>query len=146
MFREYLNPESHTEFTVDLYYDRSSRLKCIVPRQRIEIRGGEVSKGVTRKNKLIHFLSDRIEFLDGARGCITLQVFVHNDTENVYGIEINPRFGGGYPLSYHAGANYPKWIIEEYYLNKEINRFDEWKDNLLMLRYDEEIIVNDFEN
>lgn len=146
MFLEYLDKKYHTEFTLDLYYDKYSELKCIVPRERIEVRGGEVSKGITRKNLLLDYFYERVRLLNGARGCITFQVFINNQTDNVTGIEINPRFGGGYPLSYSAGANYPKWIIEEYLLNKRIDYFDEWENNLLMLRYDDEILIHDFEN
>lgn len=144
LFFEYLNHNDHTEFTVDLYYDKNSNLKCIVPRERIEVRGGEVNKGITRKNDILEYLRKRIGRLEGARGCITLQLFQHNHTKKLYGIEINPRFGGGFPLSYKAGANYPKWIIQEYLLNTDIPEFDDWEENLLMLRYDDEVLVHDF--
>ncbi|MBI9070762.1 MAG: ATP-grasp domain-containing protein [Melioribacteraceae bacterium] len=141
MFLEYLDPKDHTEFTLDLYYDKNSKLKSVVPRKRIEIRSGEINKGITKKNDLIGFVKEKLSVLDGAVGCITLQLFVNNRTNEKYGIEINPRFGGGYPLSYLAGANYTKWLIEEYFEEKEIYYFDAWEDNLLMLRYDHEVIV-----
>lgn len=144
LFLEYVDPNEHTEFTIDLYYDKLSNLKCIVPRERIEVRSGEVNKGITRKNFLVDFIKARLLNLEGARGCITLQAFVNNTNNRVIGIEINPRFGGGYPLSYLAGANFSKWIIDEYLLNKEIDSFNDWEDNLLMLRYDNEILVHDF--
>lgn len=48
MFLEYLDHKKHTEFTIDLYYDKNSDLKCFVPRQRIEVRDGEVNKAVTK--------------------------------------------------------------------------------------------------
>ena len=60
-------------------------------------------------------------------------------------IEINPRFGGGFPLSYVAGANYPKYLIEEYLLGKEIPVNNNWEDHLLMLRYDEAVFVSHYE-
>ncbi|MDH3246402.1 MAG: hypothetical protein OEM26_17405, partial [Saprospiraceae bacterium] len=60
-------------------------------------------------------------------------------------IEINPRFGGGFPLSYLAGANFPRWILKEYLLDGEIPYYDDWEDKLLMLRYDQEMIVHDFQ-
>lgn len=146
MFFEYLEHEEHTEFTVDLYYDKNSVLKCIVPRERIEVRGGEVNKGITRKNEILEYLKNRIGRLEGARGCLTLQLFQHNQSKKLYGIEINPRFGGGFPLSYEAGANYPKWMIQEYLLDQEISEFDDWEENLLMLRYDNEVLVHDFKD
>jgi len=145
MFMEYLPKDRYEEYTIDLYYDRNSNLKCVVPRIRIAVRGGETNKGITRKNKLIKVVKDKLEIIEGARGCLTLQVFLDTQSEDIYGIEINPRFGGGYPLSYLAGANYPAWIIQEYLLNKKINWFDDWKDNLLLLRYDNEMIIHDFE-
>ena len=70
---------------------------------------------------------------------------MHTKTKEIIGIEINPRFGGGFPLSYLANGNYPKWLIQEYILNQTIEHFDGWKDNLLMLRYDDEILIHDFE-
>lgn len=74
-----------------------------------------------------------------------MQFFFNPETKRVIGIEINPRFGGGYPLSYLAGANFPKFIIDEYILNEEIQPFDDWEDNLLMLRYDNEVLVHNYE-
>ncbi len=145
IFFEYLNPKEFTEFTVDLYFDKNSNLKCLVPRERIEVRGGEVSKGVTRKNKLYNILKDKLKHIEGANGCITMQFFVSNtDDNNFYAIECNPRFGGGYPLSYLAGANYPKWLIQEYVFNQEIPFYEDWEENLLMLRYDSEVLVHGF--
>lgn len=141
MFLEYLDKDKYQEFTCDLYYGKDSHLKCVVPRKRIEVRDGEVIKGKTEKNILIDFIYERLKIINGARGCLTAQFFKHKESEKIIGIEINPRFGGGYPLSYKAGANYPKWIIEEYLLDKTIEPYDAWKDNLLMLRYDKEVFV-----
>lgn len=144
LFFEYLDHNHHTEFTVDMYYDKNSILRCVVPRQRIEVRGGEVNKGITRNNEILSYLNAKMRKFEGARGCITLQLFQHNIDHSLFGIEINPRFGGGYPLSYAAGANFPQWIIQEYLLDNDIADCDSWEDNLLMLRYDDEVLVHDF--
>jgi len=144
MFLEYLDQKEHQEFTIDMYYDINSALKCIVPRERIEVRSGEVNKGITRKNFLTEFLFNRMRIFEGARGCITLQVFVNKKSNRVIGIEVNPRFGGGYPLTYASGANYTRWILKEYFTREPIEYFDQWADNLLMLRYDAEVLVHDF--
>ena len=141
LFFEYLDHDIYDEYTCDLYYNKHSILKCVIPRKRIEIRAGEVSKGVTRKNKLKSFIENNLSSLEGARGCVTVQLFMHKKDRKIIGIEINPRFGGGFPLSYLAGGNYPKWIIQEYLLDEELTYFDDWENNLLMLRYDDEILV-----
>ncbi|NNC49534.1 MAG: ATP-grasp domain-containing protein [Flaviramulus sp.] len=144
-FFEYIDSDIYDEFTCDLYYDKRGQLKCVIPRKRIEVRGGEISKGVTCNNRIKKIIEENFKTIKGARGCITMQFFMNND-EDVIGIEINARFGGGFPLSYLAGGNYPKWIIQEYLLNENIAYFDDWKTDLLMLRYDEEILVENYEN
>lgn len=146
MFLEYLNHKTYDEFTCDLYYDKSGNLRCAVPRKRIEVRDGEVYKALTKRNGLVDYITNNLKFISGASGCLTVQFFVHkSDSSKIYGIEVNPRFGGGYPLSYLAGANFPKWIIEEYLLDKSIaDQFDVWEADLLMIRYDDEVLVHGY--
>jgi carbamoyl-phosphate synthase large subunit len=141
MFVDYLSPDEHDEYTIDMYYSRHDELKCLVPRLRIETRAGEVSKGRTSRIRAMDELRERMGTIEGARGCITLQVFVERASGTVSAIEINPRFGGGFPLSYEAGANYPRWLIEEYLLGKTIESFDDWESDLTMLRYDAHVVV-----
>ena len=141
MFMEIID-NSHQEYTVDAYYDHQGNLRCFVPRLRIETRAGEVSKGVTRRNHVFNYLKDKLPNLQGARGCITLQLFSNSETGRFAALEINPRFGGGYPLSYSAGANYPGWLIDEYLLEKETLFKDDWEADLMMLRYDAKVLVH----
>ena len=141
LFMEYIDKTEYKEFTVDMYYGQDHYVKSIVPRERIEIRAGEINKGYTRKNFLLPYLRERMNYLPGVIGCICIQLFYRESDNDVVGIEINPRFGGGYPLSYYAKADYPQYLIQEYFLDKEIRYSDEWLDNTLMLRYDSEVIV-----
>jgi len=144
MFLEYLDHSKFDEYTCDLYYSRDNELKCVVPRKRIDVRDGEVNKGKTEKNELVNYITNHLSKIEGAKGCLTVQFFLHKETKRIVGIEVNPRFGGGFPLTYLAGANYPKWIIQEYLLGEPINFFDTWEDDLLMLRYDDEILVHGY--
>ena len=143
IFMEFIS-ENYQEYTVDIYFDRHGTLKSIVPRLRMETRAGEIIKGLTLKGDVYNYLKDKIANLKGARGCITLQLFYNQKTKEVKAIEINPRFGGGYPLSYSAGANFPKMLIQEYLLNENIEFLDNWENNLLMMRYDSKVIINDY--
>ena len=145
MFME-LIPPYYDEYSIDAYYDRNGKLKSFVPRLRIETRSGEISKGVTNNNFVYEYLLNKLPNLIGARGCITLQMLVCKKENSLKAIEINPRFGGGYPLSYSAGANYPKMLIREYLLDEQIDFFDSWEINLLMLRYDAKILLNDYKS
>lgn len=146
MFMEYIDHNLNEEYTVDTYYDKNNELKCIVPRKRIFVRAGEINKGVTSKNEIVDYIKKKLSKIEGAVGCLTMQFFFNKQTKRIIGIEINPRFGGGYPLSYLAGANYPKYIIDEYVSGKEIQYFEDWEDRLLMLRYDDEVLVRNYED
>ncbi|RPG38865.1 MAG: ATP-grasp domain-containing protein [Muricauda sp. TMED12] len=147
MFLEYLDHTKYDEYTCDLYYNTKGVLICAVPRQRLLVRDGEVNKGLTKKNGLVPFLKEHMGKVEGAQGCLTTQFFMEKETNEIYGIEINPRFGGGFPLTYLSGANFPKWIIKEYILGEEINSFyNDWEEDLLMLRYDAEVLVHGYKS
>ena len=128
-----------TEYTCDVYVDFGMKVRCVVPRRRIEVRTGEVSKGQIVKDT--HIMSEAatlVEKLGAGPGVITLQLFLTGNGKIKY-IEINPRFGGGAPLSIKAGANFPKWILQELTGRKPNIHPDAFKDNLIMLRYDSEV-------
>ncbi|MHC4114773.1 MAG: ATP-grasp domain-containing protein [Planctomycetota bacterium] len=131
-----------TEFTCDVYVDFSMKVRCVVPRKRIEIRAGEVSKSQIIKNgNIMHQAAEVVTKLGAGPGVITLQLFLTDDGRVKF-IEINPRFGGGVPLSIKAGANFPKWILREI-LGEKINiRFNGFKDKLIMTRYDAEVWID----
>lgn len=141
--QEWIDSSEYREFTVDAFYTVDGNLRSIVPRERIEVRDGEVSKGRTIKGQLLGLLKDRLAILPGARGVMTYQFFVKLDSSQspleILGIELNPRFGGGYPLTHAAGAKYVDWLIEDHYKKVTTDYFDGWTDGLTMLRYDAEI-------
>lgn len=139
LFMEYIDKETYKEYTIDMYYGTDNCVKCIVPRERIKIRAGEINKGRTVKCPLRDYIKERLDKIEGCIGCICIQVFFNPLTEDVVGIEINPRFGGGYPQSYAAGGNYPEMLIKEYFLGEKIAYIDDWKDNMLMLRFDDAV-------
>lgn len=141
------------EHTVDVLVDFDGAVRCVVPRLRIETRGGEVNKGKTVKHEGMIEQSKRlIESLGAGPGVITIQCFLTKSkttsktadrgpagTEQIIFIEINPRFGGGIPLSIKAGANFPLWILRLLLGQKPRIRRAGWRDGLTMLRYDEAV-------
>lgn len=129
------------EYTCDAYVDFNGHVRCVVPRKRLETRAGEVSKGLTVNDAdIIAAVTNVVAKLPHAVGCITIQCFKQADGRICF-IEINPRFGGGHPLSVYAGADFPKWIIQELIGQVCEARQDAWQDDLAMLRYDDEIII-----
>jgi carbamoyl-phosphate synthase large subunit len=131
------------EHTIDVLADRNGRCVCAVPRRRLETRSGESSKGITVRSDELDSLATRIcESLPGAYGPLTIQVFVDDSTGELSVVEINPRFGGGFPLSWEAGARYPRWMIEEILGLPSTASSAGWKSGLVMLRWDEGVFVS----
>jgi carbamoyl-phosphate synthase large subunit len=131
------------EHTIDVLADRTGRCLCAVPRRRIEVRAGEVSKGVTVRSELLEDLAGRIcEALPGAYGALNVQVFVE-DPDRLAVIEINARYGGGFPLSLEAGADFPRWMLEELRGLPSTASPDGWRAGLVMLRYDAAVFVDE---
>lgn len=129
------------EYTVDVLVDFNGDVRCIVPRKRIETRAGEVSKGMTEKVAKVMAETRKVaEALPGALGCLTIQCFLTSSGEVKF-IEINPRFGGGFPLSIAAGADFPKWIIQMMLGESPSIEFDGWKEGTVMLRYDDAVFT-----
>ncbi|MFI4913272.1 MAG: ATP-grasp domain-containing protein [Sedimentisphaeraceae bacterium JB056] len=126
------------EITCDVFTDRDGQVRSVVPRKRLEVRAGEVNKAVIVKDRDV---MDQVAKLAGVldtKFCIlTIQLLLSEDRQ-VYFIEINPRFGGGMPLSIKAGANFPLWLLEKH-LGLKCSAGNNYQDGLTMLRYDAEV-------
>lgn len=130
------------EYTVSFFVDRAGKCRCAVPRKRLEVRSGEVSKGIAVRNEAIESLAMEVgEALPGAFGALNVQIFFDEATGELNVIEINPRFGGGFPLAWQAGAKYPQWTIEELLHGESSARPDAWTDRLVMLRFDDAVFL-----
>ena len=88
---------------------------------------------------LISLARSIAEALPGAYGPLNIQVIYTSENERFNVIDINPRFGGGYPLAHAAGGRFTDWLIAE--TRGELARFveDNWIDGLSMVRYRESL-------
>lgn len=128
------------EFTINVYVNRTGECICAVPHWRMEVRAGEVSKGITVKDQKLMDVARRVaEALPGAYGALNVQCFM-DDTGVIRIIEINARFGGGYPLAHRAGARFTDWLLDEAD-GKSLSYREDWTDDLAMLRYDGAVFV-----
>lgn len=130
------------EVTLDVWVDHKGQVRETVPRRRLEVRAGEVSKGVTERHRAAMDVGGAVAAaLPDAYGPVTVQLFVDGDDVTSV-IEINPRFGGGYPLAEAAGAHLVRWAIQDGLgLPNRPSAFD-WQADIVMLRYDAAVFTN----
>ncbi len=129
------------EYTVDIFCDYNGNPIYITPRERLEIRAGEVSKTKIVQDDTI--ISEMLTLVDDFKPCgqITVQLIKDSKTGENFYIEINARFGGGAPLSIKAGADSAEAIIRM--LNGETLEYSNKaaKDNSVFSRYDQSIYI-----
>jgi len=100
------------EVTSDVLIDLEGRVLAISQRQRIKVRAGEVECAKTVNHRDIREYIELYFSSFKARGVLNVQCMYGKDGPRF--TEINARFGGGYPLSHHAGCNFPRGVINMY--------------------------------
>lgn len=126
------------EYSIDAFTDFDGNVVSIVPRKRLAVRAGEILNGQIDLNEYIISDVKRLISLLGPVGPVTIQGFLGDDGVFRY-TEINPRFGGGAPMSFKAGANSPYMIY--LLLNGSPLPKQTIKDKLLFSRFDQTIEV-----
>lgn len=133
------------EITIDALLDLDGNPIHYVPRIRVRTVGGESIQGETISDagmeKWFEKLLLTLKELGGI-GPMTLQAFLAEDDDPIF-FEVNPRFGGGFPLGYAAGAHYPEWILQMLEGKVVAPRLGEYKKGVYMTRYYKEIIVEE---
>lgn len=128
------------EFTIDVCLDFEGNLITAVPRLRMETRSGEISKGkIIKDREIIDEIKNLVKNLK-AIGHITVQLMKTN--QGIYYIEINPRFGGGAPMSIRSGADSCENIYR-LLMNEQLHYNENYQDDLIFLRYDHSICLNE---
>ncbi len=130
------------EVTIDFAVGHQGTLLGYCARKRLEVRAGEVSKAVTIDHPAINRLMEEIApLLQGAYGMLNLQVFLDEAQGKVTILELNPRFGGGFPLAHAAGTGLLEALIDDM-AGREPGPVKRGKPGVVMLRYDAHTICS----
>lgn len=100
-----------SEFGLDIMNDLNGRNVGVSVKQKLAMRAGETDKAVTVDLPEVREMGRKIGEALGHIG--NLDVDIMQRADGAYCVlELNPRFGGGFPFSYEAGVNMPKAIIQ----------------------------------
>ena len=130
-----------TEYTVDIFCDFEGNPIFITPRIRLAVRAGEVLKTEITQDRQI--ITEMKRLLQDYRpfGPITVQLIRQKDTGVDHYIEINPRFGGGAPLTMMAGANAAQALLQLLSGEKPTYQEDAAEDGAIYSRFDQSVRV-----
>lgn len=100
-----------SEFGLDVMNDLNGKNVGVSVKQKMAMRAGETDKAVTRDLPEVREMGRKIG--EALRHIGNLDVDIMQRADGTYCVlELNPRFGGGFPFSYEAGVNMPKAIIQ----------------------------------
>lgn len=98
------------EYGLDIMNDLQGNNVGVSVKLKLAMRAGETDKAITVDNADVQAIGRAIGMNLKHIGNLDCDI-LEQDAE-YYVLELNPRFGGGFPFSYEAGVNMPKAIIE----------------------------------
>lgn len=136
LFQEKLQGE---EYGMDVLNDFNGNYVNSYSRKKLTMRSGETDKAITVSNNLLQSTGKKIAESLRHIGSMDCDLFI--DNEKIYVLELNPRFGGGYPFSHEAGANIAAMYIEWLKGTNNIEPFDQFKEGLSFSKCDKMIKI-----
>lgn len=128
------------EYGLDILNDLEGQYQTTAVRKKISMRAGETDRAITVKDTFMEDIGSSIGKTLCHIGNVDCDLFLTNKGPSV--LEMNPRFGGGYPFSHEAGANFPAAIVA-WATAKPVNpNWFKIKPGLVMSKY-ELVMVTD---
>jgi carbamoyl-phosphate synthase large subunit len=130
------------EFSIDVFCDLDSRCVNGVPRTMIESKGGESIKGMSLKDDELIAFAARVAEALGLVGPGNVQCFREPDGALLV-TDVNPRFGGGFPLPTAAGSRYPELALALARGERLEPTLGDFEPGLVMTRFFSQVILRE---
>ena len=132
------------EYTIDIFCDWTGNPISIVPRERMQVRAGEVLKTRIELDKKMIDESKILCKSFNPCGPMTVQL-IRDKQGTDWFIEINPRYGGGAPLSMKAGAKNAEAVLK--LIDKEdVDYMADIEDGAIYSRFDQSVCIKEGKN
>jgi carbamoyl-phosphate synthase large subunit len=129
------------EFSIDVFCDLDARCLNAVPRTMIESKGGESIKGMTIDDAELIDVGRSVSETLGLVGPANIQCFREPDGSHLV-TDINPRFGGAFPLPTAAGSRYPELALALANGERPEPRLGDFRPGLYMTRFFSELVLS----
>lgn len=98
------------EYGIDIFNDPTKKVSRICIKKKLLMRSGETDRCILVKDKKINTFAKRILSVTNHYGNMDCDV-IKDKRGKLYLIDLNPRFGGGYPATHISGMNFLKYIL-----------------------------------
>ena len=99
------------EYGLDVMNDLEGRNVAVAVKQKLSMRAGETDKAITIDLPEVREIGAAIGRELKHIGNLDVDIMQRANGDYCV-LELNPRFGGGFPFSYEAGVNLPKAILQ----------------------------------
>jgi carbamoyl-phosphate synthase large subunit len=122
------------EFSVDVFCDLDGRCLNAIPRTMIESKGGESIKGMTIRDWDLIEVGRTVAEALPIWGPANIQCF--REPSGRYEVtDVNPRFGGAFPLPLAAGSRYPELALALANGERPEPRLGQFREGVVMTRF-----------
>ena len=122
------------EFSIDVFCDLEGRCLNAIPRTMIQSKGGESIKGMSIQDRELIEHGARVAETIGIVGPANVQCFREPDG-SLPVTDVNPRFGGAFPLPLAAGSRYPELALALARGETVEPRLGDFREGVLMTRF-----------
>lgn len=124
-----------TEYSFDILNDFNAETVTTVVKQKMKMRSGETDQGYAVRDSELAEVGMKLGKKLGHIGPLDVDFFIKEGKP--YILELNPRFGGGYPITYLAGMDFPKILIDM--LNGDLTssdyeKYHDYQEGIVMIK------------
>lgn len=123
------------EYGIDVCLNMQGEVLSVIPRRKVAMRSGETDQAeICDRSDLID-LGIRLGSALGNLGHVgPLDVDFLDNNGELYAIDLNPRFGGGYPISHLAGGNFPALLLKAAKGEKVDSQIGNFQRDIVMMK------------
>jgi len=142
--RSWISSSVGEEFSIDVFCDLEGRCLNAIPRTMIQSKGGESIKGMTIADGDLVEHGRRVAETMAIVGPANIQCFREPDG-SLPVTDVNPRFGGGFPLPTAAGSGYPELALALARGERPQPRLGEFREGVVMTRFFSQVVLHEVE-
>lgn len=129
IIQQYIEGE---EYGIDVFNDiKGKPIRCVI-KKKISMRSGETDKSITIHDEKLQSLMLNLAEQLGHICNLDCDVIRHGN--DMYIIDLNPRFGGGYPATHEAGVNLLELVLKLAKEEQVEPQFGNYEENLLVMK------------
>ena len=123
------------EYSFDILNDFQGAFVTAVVKRKMKMRSGETDQGYAIKDEHLFDCAVKLGSKLQHTGPLDVDFFLKDGEP--YILELNPRFGGGYPITYLAGMDFPKMLIDlvnGVLLPSDYEKYRDYKERIVMIK------------